>query len=163
LKLLTTLLLFALPMTAGAHGDAVPAQKGLAPISTTQHEWGREGDPKLAARTIEIDMSDRMRFAPQALVVTVGETVRLRVRNRGRTPHELVLGTPAALGQHAELMKRHPGMEHDEPYMAHVAPGRRADIVWAFNREGEFMYGCLVPGHWEAGMQGTIRVAARRP
>lgn len=129
MKLLTTLLLFALPLTAGAHGDAVPAQKGPAPISTTQHEWGREGDPKLAARTIEIDMSDRMRFAPQALVVTVGETVRLRVRNRGRTPHELVLGTPAALGPHAELMKRHPGMEHDEPYMAHVAPGRRADIV----------------------------------
>ncbi|TSE28345.1 hypothetical protein Tther_02140 [Tepidimonas thermarum] len=40
--------------------------------------------------------------------------------------HEIVIGTPEELAAHAELMKKHPGMEHDEPHMAHVPPGRRA-------------------------------------
>ena len=39
---------------------------------------------------------------------------------------------------HAEMMAKHPGMEHDEPYMAHVDPGKKGDIVWTFNRAGTF-------------------------
>jgi len=49
-------------------------------------------------------------------------------------------------------------MEHDEPYMAHVAPGKTERIVWRFTKPGEFHYGCLVPGHFEAGMVGKIVV-----
>jgi uncharacterized cupredoxin-like copper-binding protein len=74
--------------------------------------------------------------------------------------HEIVIGTPAELEAHAEMMKKHPNMEHDEPYMAHVSPGQRSDIVWTFNREGDFEFACLLPGHFEAGMRGTIRVRA---
>jgi uncharacterized cupredoxin-like copper-binding protein len=51
-------------------------------------------------------------------------------------------------------------MEHDEPYMAHVSPGKRGDIVWTFNRAGDFEFACLIPGHFEAGMRGTVRVRA---
>jgi uncharacterized cupredoxin-like copper-binding protein len=75
--------------------------------------------------------------------------------------HEMVIGTRAALEAHAELMRKHPGMEHGEPYMAHVAPGRMETLAWIFDKPGTFMYGCLVPGHWEAGMRGTIVVADR--
>jgi uncharacterized cupredoxin-like copper-binding protein len=70
----------------------------------------------------------------------------------------MVLGTMDQLKQHAEVMKKHPEMEHEEPYMAHVAPGKTETIVWQFTRAGEFHYGCLVPGHFEAGMVGSIRV-----
>jgi uncharacterized cupredoxin-like copper-binding protein len=52
-------------------------------------------------------------------------------------------------------------MEHDEPYMAHVQPGAKEEITWTFSRPGPFMYGCLVPGHWEAGMKGSIAVAVK--
>ena len=45
-------------------------------------------------------------------------------------------------------------MEHDEPYMAHVAPGRTETIVWQFTKAGTFHFGCLMPGHFEAGMIG---------
>ena len=72
--------------------------------------------------------------------------------------------TPKAeLDQHAELMKKHPGMEHDEPYMAHVAAGKKGDIVWHFNRAGSFDFACLIPGHYQAGMTGTITVLPRNP
>lgn len=42
--------------------------------------------------------------------------------------------------------------------MAHVAPGRTGEIVWHFNRAGEFDFACLIPGHHEAGMVGRIKV-----
>jgi uncharacterized cupredoxin-like copper-binding protein len=55
-------------------------------------------------------------------------------------------------------MKKFPTMEHDEPYMAHVQPGKTQTIVWNFNRPGEFNYACLIAGHFEAGMLGKVVV-----
>ena len=87
--------------------------------------------------------------------------MRLRAENRGKVLHEIVLGTKADLDAHAEMMARHPGMEHDEPHMAHVAAGQRGDIVWTFNRPGTFDFACLIAGHYQAGMTGTITVRPR--
>jgi uncharacterized cupredoxin-like copper-binding protein len=125
--------------------------------------FGRAGDPKKAGRTIDIVMSDKMRFTPAALTVKEGEIVRFRVRNSGQTMHEMVLGTMQELKAHAEMMQKHPGMEHEEPWMAHVAPGRTETMVWQFTKTGEFHYGCLVPGHFEAGMVGKLKVVQRAP
>jgi len=72
-----------------------------------------------------------------------------------------VLGTMANLEAHAELMKKHPGMEHDEPNMAHVAAKHEEALVWQFDKPGEFYYACLLPGHFEAGMVGKVIVASR--
>ena len=143
---------------AGAHEKGPHKKAEKKPISTEENAFGREGDPKKASRTIKIDMSDAMRFSPAALTIRQGETVRFDVRNTGKIMHEMVLGTMKELREHAELMKKHPGMEHDEPYMAHVAPGKTERIVWQFTNPGEFYYGCLVPGHFEAGMIGKIVV-----
>jgi uncharacterized cupredoxin-like copper-binding protein len=49
-------------------------------------------------------------------------------------------------------------MEHAEPYMTDVAPGARGEIGWTFTQPGEYVYACLVPGHYEAGMVGRIIV-----
>ena len=142
---------------AFAHGDK-HARKEAKPISTEEKAFGREGDPKKVSRTVKIDMSDRMRFNPAQLTVRQGDTVRFEVKNSGKMMHELVLGTMRDLKEHAELMRKHPGMEHDEPYMAHVAPGKTETIVWQFTKAGEFNYGCLVAGHFEAGMSGKLTV-----
>ena len=145
--------------TATAHGPAKhDAGAGARAISATEHAFGREGDPKKAVRTIEVDMSDAMRFSPSEVRVKRGDTVKFVVRNAGKTMHEMVIGTEEELKKHAELMKKHPGMEHEEPYMAHVEPGKKAEIVWQFTKAGEFNFGCLLPGHFEAGMVGRITV-----
>lgn len=141
-----------------AHSEHKPAAGKPQAISREEHPWGRQGDPRKAVRTIEVDMNDTMRFTPSELKVKRGDTVRFVVRNSGKVLHEMVIGTEKALREHAEVMKKHPGMEHDEPYMAHVSPGKKEEIAWTFTRAGTFMYGCLVPGHWEAGMKGTIVV-----
>jgi uncharacterized cupredoxin-like copper-binding protein len=140
-----------------AHGDAAHAKKSRA-ISTEERTFGREGDPKKVTRTIDVGMSDKMRFSPAQLAIKQGETIRFRVKNSGQVMHEMVLGTMQDLKEHAALMRKHPGMEHDEPYMAHVAAGKTESMVWQFTKPGEFFYGCLVPGHFEAGMVGKVVV-----
>ena len=142
---------------AYAHGDAHGKGKtqAEAPVETA---FGKSADASKASRTVKVSMSDTMRFSPDKLQVKRGETVRFVVANSGKTMHELVLGTMDDLKRHAELMRKFPGMEHDEPYMAHVAPGKAETIAWQFTKPGDFYYGCLIPGHFEAGMIGKVTV-----
>lgn len=129
-----------------------------AHVNAEEQAFGRAGDPKKVARTIAVGMDDTMHFTPGDLVVKRGATVKFVVRNDGKLMHEMVIGTMKELKEHAELMRKHPGMEHDEPYMAHVSPGKKQEIVWQFTRAGEFYYACLIPGHLEAGMIAKITV-----
>jgi uncharacterized cupredoxin-like copper-binding protein len=127
-------------------------------VRKEQKPWGIAGEPKAVKRTVEITMSDAMRFTPDRIVVKQGETVRLVHRNQGKIMHEFVLGTKKELDEHAALMTKFPNMEHDEPYMAHVGAGKTGEIVWHFNRAGDFDFACLIAGHYQAGMVGKIRV-----
>jgi uncharacterized cupredoxin-like copper-binding protein len=140
---------------AFAHGP----KKHAGPARKEQKDWGIAGDAKAARRTIEVGMSDDMTFTPASIGVKLGETVRFVARNRGKVMHEFVIGTIEENEAHAALMMKFPNMEHDEPYMAHVAPGKTGRIVWQFNRAGRFEFACLVAGHYQAGMKGVIDVA----
>lgn len=148
---------------AWAHGDASHghAAHGTHKAAQQQQAWGIAGEARQVQRTIAITMGDNMRFSPERIEVKQGETVRLRVRNGGKLLHELVIGTPQELAAHAEQMAKHPGMEHDEPYMVHVDPGKTGEIIWTFNRAGEFEFACPIAGHYQAGMKGRITVRAR--
>ena len=149
--------LMTLPRLACAHGDETHA---AGPVRQEQKPWGIAGDARAVKRTITLTMSDAMRFTPDRIAVKRGETVRIVVRNEGKLLHEFVLGTKQELDEHAALMAKFPGMEHDEPYMAHVPPGKTGEIVWHFNRTGSFDFACLIAGHYQAGMVGTVSVAA---
>jgi uncharacterized cupredoxin-like copper-binding protein len=148
----------ALSLGAQAHEGAMHAGKSDA-VRKEQTAWGVAGDAKAARRTLQVAMSDDMRFTPDVIKVKRGETVRIVVSNRGRTLHEFVLGTKKELEEHAALMIKFPNMEHDEPYMVHVPPGQTGEIIWTFNRRGEFDFACLVPGHYQAGMVGKVKVS----
>ena len=147
-----------LSLPAYPHGETTHDKKAAKPISTEEKAFGREGDPKKASHTVKIDMSDKLRFTPASLTVKQGETVKFVVKNNGKLMHEMVLGTMQELKEHAAMMLKHPTMEHDEPYMAHVAPGKTETMVWQFTKAGEFYFGCLVPGHFEGGMVGKLSV-----
>jgi len=151
--------LIAASPLAFAHGDGEHQKTGS--VKREQKAWGVAGDAKAVGRTIEINMTDNMRFVPDRIEVRLGDTIRFVHMNHGNAMHEFVLGTKKELDEHAALMKRFPNMEHDEPYMAHVPPGKQREIVWTFNRPGEFDFACLLPGHYEAGMVGTIKVVSK--
>ena len=159
IKVLAPLLVGLFLATTALPGLAHQAShKAHQDMPKEQKDWGIGGDAKAVTRTIEITMLDTMRFVPDQITVKQGETVRLRVKNVGKVMHELVIGNKQELDAHAEMMKKHPNMEHDEPYMAHVSPGKNADIIWNFNRAGNFDFACLLPGHYDAGMVGKILV-----
>ena len=148
--------LLAVPAAAHNKGDGTDPPIDYA--NAEEHEFGKASDPKTATRSIEVSMSDAMRFEPAVIRARRGERLRLQVSNEGKLVHEMVLGTREELDQHAELMRRFPGMEHEEPYMVHVDPDHSGVIGWTFTRAGEYFYGCLIPGHFEAGMMGRIVV-----
>ncbi|HEX2543173.1 MAG TPA: cupredoxin family protein [Caldimonas sp.] len=123
---------------------------------------GVPGDRRRVSRTITVDMNDRMRFVPSSVSVRQGETIRFVVKNSGQLKHEFVLGTDAELKEHYELMKKFPEMEHDEPNMVTLAPGRTGEVVWRFTKAGRVDFACLQPGHYEGGMKGRVAVAAQK-
>ncbi len=143
-----------------AHGDAHDKKKPVA-VKKEQKAWGIAGDAKAAKRTINIVMTDNMRFTPDKIEAKQGETIKIVLKNEGKMLHEFVIGTKKELNEHAALMLKFPNMEHDEPYMAHVPVGKTGEIIWTFNRAGDFDFACLIAGHYQAGMVGKISVAAK--
>ena len=130
----------------GAHGD----HHAAAP--------GQPGDPKKVSRTINVEMTDTMRFNPSSIKVKRGETIRFVAKNTGKIKHEMVLGTTKELKEHAEMMRKMPGMEHDDANQVTVEPGKTGEFVWQFTKAGTFDFACLEPGHFEAGMVGKVIV-----
>ena len=148
---------------AAAHGPkAHGARHAEGTYKVVQTDFGIAGLRKQVRRTIIIDMDDTMRFTPSHVEVEEGDTIRFVLRNTGKMLHEWVLGTPADLKVHADLMRRHPDMAHDDIHMVHLDPGQSDEIVWHFNRRGQFAFACLIPGHYEAGMVGTVTVGPRK-
>lgn len=157
-RILAMVMLLASAGAALAHDGEQSARRPVTADAGEQKPWGIAGKAGAVRRTISIGMNDAMRFVPDRIEVREGETVRLRLSNKGRQMHELVIGTKKELDEHAALMLKFPGMQHDEPWMAHVAPGKGGEIIWHFNRAGEFDFACLIAGHFQAGMLGKIRV-----
>jgi uncharacterized cupredoxin-like copper-binding protein len=99
-----------------------------------------------------------MLFEPAVVQVRLGEQVRFEIFNEGTWNHEFVLATEAANRKHAELMKKFPDMEHDDPNALRLSPFASGEILWKFTKRGAFEYACLIPGHREAGMHGAVIV-----
>jgi uncharacterized cupredoxin-like copper-binding protein len=157
----TKIILAAIGLTLAQFSFAHSEQHAKKPnqqANFIQEEWGIGANKKEVNRTIVIKMTDKMRFSPEKIDVRLGETIRFEVKNDGKVMHEMVIGTKPILDKHAELMLKNPNMEHDEPYMAHVSPGKTGEIIWKFNRKGNFDFACLMAGHYQAGMVGKIEV-----
>ncbi len=144
--------------TGHAHGDtAAPTDhhSPAAPLNT-------EPTALVVTRSIAVQMDDQMRFTPDQITVQAGETIRFVVRNTGRTPHEMVLGSNDAIGQHAEAMRQ--GAEHSAGHphgtgaAITVAAGQTGELVVSFPQATTLQIACLIPGHYEAGMRGTVTV-----
>jgi len=123
-------------------------------------EWsafGMPGKASAATRTIAISAGD-MRYSLKGLEVKKGETIRFVITNRGPSKHEFVIGTKAFHSQHIKEMEEMPDMDMEEANSIDLKPGETKSLVWQFTKPGDFLFGCDVPGHFQAGMSGTIKV-----
>jgi uncharacterized cupredoxin-like copper-binding protein len=165
------LILAALALTSiavNAHDDAHQGTKsgtmygkaegGHSADGGHAHGAGKPGDPKKVSRAIPVVMSDDMKFTPAKINVKRGETIRFVVKNAGQIKHEMIVGSMAELKEHAEMMRKMPGMEHAGPNQVTLDPGKSGELIWQFTKAGTFDFACLQPGHFEAGMMGKISV-----
>jgi uncharacterized cupredoxin-like copper-binding protein len=159
LTLAISLLTLTAPLPAWAAGKHGGGHGHHGAHGNEETPYGKPGQAKKVTRTFEVTMDDTMRFTPATLQVEQGETVRLVVTNQGKLKHELSLGTEQELLEHLEEMKKFPDMEHDEPNNVTLAPGKSGEIIWQFTQSGTVHFACLIPGHFEAGMKGTVDVA----
>lgn len=139
---------------AGAHSGG----HGHSDHGSMETPYGKPGLAAKASRTIEVEMSDNMRFTPSEIQVRKGETIRFVIRNSGQLKHEFSLGTQQELEEHYEQMKKFPDMVHDEPNKVSLEPGQQGEVIWQFTQSGKVDFACLHVGHYEAGMRGLVRV-----
>jgi uncharacterized cupredoxin-like copper-binding protein len=100
----------------------------------------------------------KMIFNHNHVEVRRGEQIRFVLENHGELDHEFVLATPKENDKHAELMQKYPEMEHDDPNAKRVVTKKSGELIWRFTKAGTFEFACLIPGHREAGMHGTVTV-----
>lgn len=150
---------------------------GLA--TTTSHAAGQHDTSHAAAseadidRTIRVEAGD-MWFDPDTLEVAPGEVIRFEVTNSGNLEHEFVIGDAKAQEAHREMMQEMAGNpgdghgghgDHDMAEGAHggempavtIPPGDTTELVWtAPDDVAHLEYACNIPGHYQAGMSGSI-------
>jgi uncharacterized cupredoxin-like copper-binding protein len=133
----------------------------IAPVAAHEghghYSAGEPGDPRKPARVITVLMNE-MDYTPSKIEVKRGEQIRFVIRNLGTESHEFMLATTAENLKHAEVMKKNPDMQHDDPNGVTLAPSKTAEILWKFSKAGTFEYSCLIPKRRESGMIGTISV-----
>jgi len=121
---------------------------------------GRPGHSDRVDRSIAVIASDTMRYNPPEITVRPGETVRFEVKNDGKLRHEFMIGDATEQRTHSEMMKRDPGMAHNDANTIILEAGEGKTLVWQFGEAGELEIGCHVPGHYEAGMRARVRAIA---
>lgn len=151
---------FLAVVLAVAIGGCAAGSRGAAP---TDVAGGTSASPGDEPRVVRLTTTDTMRIQPSRVVVRLGETVRFVVHNPGTVIHDLTVGDLAAQARHEEQMRsffdgsgslemRHHGVT------VLVEPGATAEIVVTFDRLGDVLLGCHVPGHWDARMRGVVIV-----
>ena len=122
---------------------------------------GKPGNADSVDRVLSVGMDDAMRFTPGTFTVTAGETIQFDIVNNGQLDHEFVLGSADEIREHHALMQKFPGMEHDEPNSVSLASAATGSVIWTFTTAGTVDIACLKPGHFEAGMKGSVEVATQ--
>ncbi|MBC8452067.1 MAG: cupredoxin domain-containing protein [Rhodospirillaceae bacterium] len=147
-------------------------------------DFGEPGKASEVSRDIKITMRDN-RYEPEEINVKAGETIRFKITNKGEFLHEFGLGTAAMHAEHQkqmmvmmehgmiepdrinhDKMKMDHGsggmkgmsMAHDDPNSLLLEPGKSGEIIWKFTKATELEFACNIPGHYESGMMGPLKV-----
>jgi azurin len=128
---------------------------------------------KAAARVIQIQTGDSMKFDPAAITAAPGESITVVIKHVGRMPK-------AAMGHNFVLLKKASEAKsivdtcssaRDTEFIAAavkpqllaytrlVGPGETAEVTFtAPAQRGDYLFICTFPGHFAMGMKGILTV-----
>lgn len=123
--------------------------------------WGEPAEASDADRVIEVIMTDGLRFEPDAVDVNVGETVTFKLTNSGQMPHDFTLGDQQTQDEHEAQMAGGgmSGTGQNESNALTLRTGEEGELTWRFTAPATILFGCHVPGHYDAGMVGDLTIA----
>ena len=99
-----------------------------------------------APRVVRIVASEQLRFIPDVVTVKAGETITFEVTTVGMSVHEFMVGPAADVAADAS----------STPEIADIGMMQTKSLTYTFAGTGLFSFACHAPGHYEAGMKGSI-------
>lgn len=148
-------LMFSLCLSLHANAETNPhAQHNMADMAASTKQAA------LRIINIEIGKGQEFRFSPEKIEIKQGETIQFRFNNLGKMAHEFVVGTEAELKQHQKDMANQSTSAHHK--MNTIAPNSKGEITMTFDKAGTFLFACLITGHFESGMKGSIKVTPKK-
>lgn len=141
---------------AGSHAALAGGTHGKA------FTFGEPGTRDHVDRTIRVTARDT-EFGTARIDVRAGETVRFVVTNDGEIDHDFTIGPAKLQAAHRKEMTAMMdggamAKMHDDPNAVYLRPGETGELIWTFADSGRLEFACNVPGHYESGMKGTLRV-----
>jgi plastocyanin len=101
-----------------------------------------------APRVVRIVATPKLRFLPDVVAVQAGETITFEVTTMGPTVHEFMVGPATDVA----------GDAAGTPEVADIGMMQTRSLTYTFTGPGPFAFACHAPGHYEAGMSGTIAI-----
>ena len=143
--------------SAGAFGNATGMMGGAGMMGGTWNgpasapgpgEAGFIAGTPTAPRVVRIIATPQLRFVPAAVTVQAGETITFDVTTMGPVVHEFMVGPAADVAAD----------KAGTPEIADLGMMQTRSLTYTFTGTGPFAFACHTPGHFEAGMSGTIVV-----
>jgi len=150
------------PSCAAAICAAAAVLPAPAAVANGGHgtSFGHAGEPAAVERTVRLEARE-MAFDRDEIHAEPGETIRFEITNTGTTLHEFTIGPPAVQRRHRREMKEmmqssSSNMGHTHANATLVEPGETEAVIWHFTKVKTIEFGCNIPGHYEAGMNGDF-------
>ena len=160
-----TLVVSAFVMAAPA-AQTKPAEKPAAAQTKPAPPAAKAG----AARLIEIGAGDDMKYSVTEIAAKPGETLRLKLVSKGTLPkvamahNVVVLKSAAKQADFANAAATARATDFVPPDMKDqvlaasglAGPGETVEVTVKIPAAGSYPFICTFPGHFAAGMRGTI-------
>jgi uncharacterized cupredoxin-like copper-binding protein len=111
---------------------------------------------------VDMAVRDNMVFSQSDISVPAGQELAIDFVNTSRLPHNIVIvdgdmtvATEVnrdAINQ-ADYLPQHPAVVASLPM---IMPNQTGSITWQPSQPGTYLFICTYPGHFDAGMYGTI-------
>jgi uncharacterized cupredoxin-like copper-binding protein len=127
---------------AGMMGGA-PSGASLGP---RPGERGFVAGTAASPRVVTIIAGPGYAFSPSTITVARGETITFQVTTVGPLVHEFMVGPADAVAKDRE----------GTPEVQAIGMMETKSLTFTFDGAGPYAFACHVPGHYEAGMRGSI-------
>ena len=118
------------------------------PTSPAPGEAGFVAGTVVAPRVVRVIAGPGYTFSPSTITVARGETVTFEVTSMGGLVHEFMVGPADAVAADTA----------GTPEVADIGMMQTKSVTYTFDGPGPYAFACHAPGHYEAGMRGTITV-----